>query len=726
MNKGKYIVLEGPEGVGKTTQIQELARRLQSAGLPVRTLREPDSQSDLTARTIRHLTQDPRYPMNTNTEVLLYNAARSQSLQVIKQSVELGVNCIVDRNYLTTLAIQYYGRGDISDYETINRIISFAVNGIEPDLTIVLDAPVPTLLERLTKRREGERFDNLDAAFLERVRAGYLWEAKERQLPVIFSTNSQEEVSDEIWRYVAKTLSIRNKQASTPAQSINEILVAEPPLANLDLNSSSSDTNKPSKQSDDEPIHSIQGQEQLEYLVTNTKGDIYAFNSQLPPATIASVLSISSETGNDIRKSLIEACSSPHQPEAKNYTKNRAHSSIPGLQLVIENASSLLSEKLLLNNITSVTKQTLTDQTCINRDHGYYTPPYMGPATTKLYSQTMDKIFEIHDSLADKLTNYTKSTSHMTKSQACEILKPLLPVAATETISIFAPYDSLRALAKHLQYDQLTESKTVGKQILKEINKAVSASSNRPITVKSTGDKTTNRYSVIKDILHDNISHTIPGSEIEISTLTDLWPRNEMDLIAYILYQHSPFPLKTIRDTVGDWSYNLKSKVLNQYIGAGADIVQESDNILDKARYTFDLLTDFNSFIKIQNKNLGNSYICQSLTPRYGFEVPQAIEDAGLTSQFEKCFELSLELHSNMQSAGYDEDAQYAALYGHKMRCSVTFGAQDLYSIYKLTKQKEPTTLKELADSIYDKIAEVHPLIAKSISTPRKRLTVSN
>src|SRR3954469_6491520 len=173
MSRGKYIVLEGPEGVGKTTQIQELARRLQAAGLPVRTLREPDSQSDLTARALRQLTQDPRYPMNTNTEVLLYNAARSQSLQVIKQSVEQGIVCIVDRNYLTTLAIQYYGRGDVPDYDTINSIINFAVADMQPDVTIVLDAPVQDLKKRAEDRNAGERFDNLEVEFLERVRAGY-------------------------------------------------------------------------------------------------------------------------------------------------------------------------------------------------------------------------------------------------------------------------------------------------------------------------------------------------------------------------------------------------------------------------------------------------------------------------------------------------------------------------------------------------------------------------
>src|SRR5471030_1559389 len=149
MTKGKYIVIEGAEGVGKTTQLLELARRLQAAGLPVRTLREPDSQSCLTARAIRQLTQDPRYPMNTRTEVLLYNAARAQSLQIIRQSVDHGVICVVDRNYLTTLAIQYYGRGDVPDYQTINHIINFAVGGVEPDLCIVLDAPVSVLKQRL-------------------------------------------------------------------------------------------------------------------------------------------------------------------------------------------------------------------------------------------------------------------------------------------------------------------------------------------------------------------------------------------------------------------------------------------------------------------------------------------------------------------------------------------------------------------------------------------------
>ncbi len=223
--RGKYIVIEGAEGVGKTTMVQKVANALQQAGLPVRIMREPDSQNDLTARAIRHLTQDPRYPMNTRTEVLLYNAARSQSLEVIRHTIENGVICLVDRSYLTTLAIQYYGRGDVQDYGKINQIIDFAVGDMQPDLMLVLDAPVDILKGRTKHRYSGDRFDNLNEAFLERVRAGYLWEARQRNLPVIYATGDVDEVFKQVWQHVTNTLAIRDKDKSaTKLTSVAEVI----------------------------------------------------------------------------------------------------------------------------------------------------------------------------------------------------------------------------------------------------------------------------------------------------------------------------------------------------------------------------------------------------------------------------------------------------------------------------------------------------------------------
>jgi len=236
MNRGKYIVIEGAEGVGKTTMVLRVASTLQKAGLSVRIMREPDSQNDLTARAIRHLTQDPRYPMNTRTEVLLYNAARSQSLETIRTARDNGVICLVDRSYLTTLAIQYYGRGDVQDYVKINEIINFAVGDMQPDLMLVLDAPVDVLKNRTKQRYSGDRFDDLDEAFLERVRAGYLWEAQQRSLPVVYATGDVDDVFKQVWDHVTTTLAVRgnSKPASKPS-SVAEVIANKQIIASAEI-----------------------------------------------------------------------------------------------------------------------------------------------------------------------------------------------------------------------------------------------------------------------------------------------------------------------------------------------------------------------------------------------------------------------------------------------------------------------------------------------------------
>lgn len=221
--RGKYIVIEGAEGVGKTTQVRKLAEALRSIEIPVKVFREPDGESDRTTQVLRKITQDPSYPMNSRTEVLLYNAARSQSLEKIRAARDDGFVCLVDRSYLTTLAIQFYGRGDIADYERLNQIIDFAVGDVKPDLTIVLDAPVDVLMARKSQTGEKERFDQLDAAFLGRVRSGYLWEARQRDLPIIYALGTTDEVFRDIWKLLTPVLALRE----TRAEQSKPISVAE-------------------------------------------------------------------------------------------------------------------------------------------------------------------------------------------------------------------------------------------------------------------------------------------------------------------------------------------------------------------------------------------------------------------------------------------------------------------------------------------------------------------
>lgn len=227
MSRGKYIVLEGAEGVGKTTMARLVVHELERLGLDAISMHEPDGQADPTTREIRRITQDPDFPMNTKTEVLLYNAARSQSLEAVRAARESGKVVVVDRSYLTTLAVQFYGRGDIADYHKLNDIIDFAVGDMWPDLTVVLDAPVDLLQSRTQKRGETERYDTLGAEMLERIRAGYLWEANQRDMPIVYANGRVDEVFEDVWRHVASLLKLENEAVSEPT-ALAELLAKSP------------------------------------------------------------------------------------------------------------------------------------------------------------------------------------------------------------------------------------------------------------------------------------------------------------------------------------------------------------------------------------------------------------------------------------------------------------------------------------------------------------------
>jgi thymidylate synthase ThyX len=106
----------------------------------------------------------------------------------------------------------------------------------------------------------------------------------------------------------------------------------------------------------------------------------------------------------------------------------------------------------------------------------------------------------------------------------------------------------------------------------------------------------------------------------------------------------------------------------------------------------------------------------QVLTPRYGYDVPQLVDDAGLTEKFESCFDLSLKLYSLIQEAGYEYESQYATLLGHKMRWKVTINAREAFQLLELrsSPQGHPG-YRKLAIQMHEKISEVHPLLGSAM-----------
>jgi dTMP kinase len=752
MNRGKYIVLEGPEGVGKTTQLQELASRLQSAGLPVRLLREPDSQSDLTARAIRQLTQDPRYPMNTRTEVLLYNAARSQSLEVIKKSVEQGIICLVDRNYLTTLALQYYGRGDVPDYQTINTIINFAVNDVEPDLCIVLDAPVPVLRERTASRYHGERFDNLDDAFLERVRAGYLWEARQRNLPVVFATDNVNEVGDNIWKLVSTELADRSKHSQTNnVASIKEVLEQkqaspfEPPIQESQIGKQSDEqagTTGPLVEKTENGYSITEaGKLYLAESVTNSEGNVYGFSEKLSPVTIAAAMARLSRRGDDMRITILDEFADKVGKDEKLLHRvitaygDDSVQQLTGIHMVVENASNLLTKKLEWGRLASYLEQSTRyiyfDQRDSEGKYRYHVPEHLKPAVKQQYVATMDKIFDLYSSMVRKLTDHVQAKSTVpeaerdgawrgaTRAQACDAARPVLPVATKSTVGIFASGQAIESLMMHLLSDDLHEARDVGQELLTEGRKVIPMFLERADKPERGGAAIAymaNTRHAVKDLAKKHLPDNYATSQEQPVNLVDYWPKNELLLVPDMLYEHSNLPLEQLQTEVNNWSYSKKTEVFKAYMGERLNRRHKPGRAMEKAHYSWDLVCDYGIFRDLQRHRMVDDLEWQELTPRYGYEVPALVEEAGQTDIFQQCFDLSLELYSLLQSEGYALEAQYATLLGHRMRWKITFNAREAFHFIELrTSPQGHPGYRKLAQQMYEKLAEVHPITGEAM-----------
>ena len=176
MSKGKFITLEGGEGVGKTTNLNFINDYLSEHGIPVLATREPGGTR--LAEKIRGLLLNHDDEVITEqTELLMMFAARSQHVKnVILPALAKGLWVLCDR--FTDATYAYQGGGRSMSTAAIQWLEGFVLAGLKPDLTLLLDAPVETGLYRAKKRAELDRFESEDFGFFERVRRAYLVQAE--------------------------------------------------------------------------------------------------------------------------------------------------------------------------------------------------------------------------------------------------------------------------------------------------------------------------------------------------------------------------------------------------------------------------------------------------------------------------------------------------------------------------------------------------------------------
>lgn len=194
MSVPRFIVLEGVEGSGKSTQIRLLSAWLSEMGVAHASTREPGGTAVGEAiRTV--LLHRDGLEMPAETELLLMLAARAAFVkEVVHPALERGETVLADRFDLSTFAYQGFGRG--LPLDRVREMNDFATGGLRPDLYILLDLPAE--VGALRQAREGKTLDRIEragAGFLERVRDGYRTLAEsEGRAQVVNARGTPEEV----------------------------------------------------------------------------------------------------------------------------------------------------------------------------------------------------------------------------------------------------------------------------------------------------------------------------------------------------------------------------------------------------------------------------------------------------------------------------------------------------------------------------------------------------
>ncbi len=734
---GTFIVIEGTDGSGKGTQFKKLQETLAKQGYDVVTFDFP-RYSEPSSHFIKEYLNG-KYggidDVGPYTGSLFFALDRYEAAPEIRKALDEGKIVLANRfsgSNMAHMGTKFKHPEERRGYFIWLDNLEFQMLGIpRPDKSFVLRVPAD-IAQKLVDQKESREYTD-----------------KKRDLHEADLSHLERsvEVYDDLCQLFPKDFEridcVRSGQM-LDIDTVHKMIweKVEPMLPTITKNQSHKQEVDYVKKNEHGVFEMTEdGRQFLADAITNTEDNVYAFTGEkLPPMTAAAAMARLSRRGDDMRITILDEF-------AKNLGKDEqllqrvitaygddSVQQLVGQHLVVEEASNLLTKKLEWGRLASYLEQSTRyiffDQKDRHGKYKYVVPEHFDSITKQTYVQKMDHIFDLYSEMVHKLTDYVQVNSSTPKSerdmawkgatraQACDAIRPVLPVATKATVGIFASGQALESLIMHLLSDELPEARATGQKILDESRKVIPTfleRADKPDRGGATIAYRANTYASTRKLAQDYLpdSHS---PETDPVRLVSVWPKNELDVVPDMLYEHSSLSLADIEKEAKNWTYDKKEEVFRAYVGERLNRRHRPGRAVEKVHYSFDLVCDYGIFRDLQRHRMVDDMEWQLLTPRFGYEVPKIVEEAGLTDMFEECFDVSLELYSTLQAAGYQLEAQYATLLGHRMRWKVTINAREAFHFIELrTSPQGHPGYRKLAQQMYDKIAEVHPLMGEAM-----------
>lgn len=715
---GTFIVIEGTDGSGKATQFTLLCDRLRQAGYDIATFDFPqyDSPSSYFVKQYLNGEYGGANEVGPYTASLFYALDRYEAAPRIREALAQGK--VVISNRFTGSSMGHQGTKFKSPEERRGYFIwldnlEFEMLQIpRPDISFILRVPADTAQELIDKKLPRTYTDQkrdiheADIRHLEKSIEVYddlaqLFPKDFQRVDCVRSGKllSIDDIQNMLWEKIAPLLppppqlELKSKDIPSPAAAAvtSAQAVSEPVQAG----------------SSDKPAAS-----QPAAVLPQPAADAQA-NPQESP-----------------RRGTPAPQTAP--PEVSQPRPISGFREVVAQHFVFPNASHLLAQAMETNPHAAYVGEPEApqqDYTQKNADgqYNYHVPDALSEASAVRYRAYMDKLFDLHASIVEAVAKYlagqdttpaeqrTSAWQGQLRARALAIAQPVLPAAATTKAVVLAFGHALEDIVAGLLASELPELQTAGETLLREARqlspsflqdaeKLGNAAS--PVTYQAT------TTAAVAEMAGKHLPEHHAPAAVGVQ-LADVWPRNELDILSDILYPHSNLPLRELRGQVAVWPYSRKLDLMETYLGLDTRTTTQQDpgEALGRVRYTWDIVSEYGAFRELQRLQLIGGAVAQELTPRYGYAMPAEIEAAGAADLFEQCFDLSLELYSQLQQAGHPLEAQYVTLLGHRLRWKLCLSARETL---RLLERPASPAVHSLQQQLHTALGEVHPLIAET------------
>ncbi|AKM82563.1 TPA: FAD-dependent thymidylate synthase [Candidatus Berkelbacteria bacterium] len=389
------------------------------------------------------------------------------------------------------------------------------------------------------------------------------------------------------------------------------------------------------------------------------------------------------------------------------------------LSMAFENISILATKFLEDNRLASYTEKSTRYQK-FDRNRYYKPKVLMENDLGKLYEQAVDFYFESYNEIVKKMYTFIENKypqekgmddklyASRTRNKVFDSCRYLLPIATQTNMGMTVNARQLDYAVTKMLSQPLGELQEIAEEIRKATIKTI------PTLIKFAA-----KDDFIVDTTQDLslLSHKILGKidpkKAESTTLVKYDEDAEEKVLTSLIYKYSSLPYSQIRSQVKKMSNKEKEKIIDTAVSK----IQRKDQApreFEHTFYTFDILMDYGAFRDIQRHRMATQ-TNQLATTEHGYSTPEEIVEAGLKNEYEEVMERADKTYKKIAKK-FPMEAQYCVPLGYKKRTLITMNLREVYHFVKLrTGPAGHISYRRIAQEVYKKVKEVHPLLAKNI-----------